>query len=208
MGVSVTEGPGTQSWLTVLTALLSGLFGILLGAWLTSRREGQQRRHDFVMKQLNQFYSPLLGLRKEVIMRSDLREKIRDAADGKWRTLCVEARQSGGPEALERLMTERRPEFQRLIEFENRQGAEDLMPTHRRIVSLFRDNLWLADNDTQEYLPRLIEYVDLWERWLQKAIPLEVLQSVDKGGGSLRTLDEHLQKKHDQLQEKLRRGVV
>ena len=171
MGISVSEPAGLRSWLTAVLPLLSGVIGVFVGAWLTSRRESRQRRHDFVTKQLSHLYSPILGLRKEITMRGDLQSKIHGAADTKWRALCADARQKGGEEALKRLTEERGPEFLRLISFENRQVAEEVMPTHRRILAIFRDNLWLADKDTQDYLPRLIEYVELWDRWLQKAIP-------------------------------------
>ena len=206
--MNVSESSPSFSWLQMLIPLIAGLAGVFIGAWLTSRRERRQRRHEFVAKQLSHFYSPLLGLRKETIVRSNLRSKIHDSADVKWRALCEEARLKGGEAALKVLDTDREPEFRRLIEFENRQVTEELMPTNKRILGLFRENLWLADKDTQQFLPRLIEYVELWERWLARVIPTEVLEDIDTGGGSIRGLDEHLQEKHDKLQEKLRSGAV
>ena len=53
-----------------------GLVGIAAGAFLTavltSRRERRQRHLEFIGAQLDQFYSPLLGLRSEIAVHSAL----------------------------------------------------------------------------------------------------------------------------------------
>ena len=54
----------------------SGLGGVMLGAWLSGKRETRQRQLEFIKKQLRDFYSPLLGIRSEIRMRSELRVKI------------------------------------------------------------------------------------------------------------------------------------
>lgn len=71
---------------------------------------------------------------------------------------------------------------------------------------MFRENLWLADEDTQKHLGPLVEYVELWERWLAKAIPAEVLKRVDKGEAALHPFYDHLQRRHDELRKKLAEG--
>jgi hypothetical protein len=92
---------------------LSGLVGVIIGAWLTGRRERSQRRLAFVEKQLKDFYSPMLGLRNEIRMRGKLRVRIHDAADAVWKELCEQARQVS-VEALERLSRTRGPDFTKL----------------------------------------------------------------------------------------------
>ena len=91
----------------------------MLGAWLSGRREIRQRRLSFIEKQISEFYSPLLGIRSEIRMRSELRVKIHSTADIEWRKLC-EKNQKFGVEALQKLTDERGKEFTEIVEYDNR----------------------------------------------------------------------------------------
>ena len=96
-------------------------------------------------------------------MRSELRLKVQNKADSEWRRLCDESR-AIGVEALQWLTEKREEEFTRIIEYDNRQLREELIPAYRKMVNLFRDNMWLAESETKEYFGQLIEFVELWER--------------------------------------------
>lgn len=185
----------------------AGLGGVMLGAWLTGKRETRQRELAFIERQLCGFYSPLLGIRSEIHMRSELRLKIQKTADAEWRSLCKE-KQKVGVDALQTLSSERGEEFQKIIEYDNQQLREELIPAYRRMVNLFRDNMWLAEPETKGHFGPLLEFVELWERWLAKSLPPEVITALEHGEGSLHQFYEHLQKKHDELREKLKNGDV
>jgi len=185
----------------------SGLGGVMLGAWLSGRRETRQRQLVFVERQLRKFYSPLLGIRSEIRMRSELRVRVQNAADTEWRRLCEEKRQIG-VDALQKLTYERGKEFTKIIEYDNRQLEEDLIPAYRNMVKLFRGNMWLAEPETKEYFKILLEFVELWERWLAKTLPREVIKALEHGEESLHPFYDHLQSKHDESREKLKRGYV
>lgn len=184
---------------------VSGLGGVMLGAWLSGRRETRQRQLGFVERQLRDFYSPLLGIRSEIRMRSELRVRVHSVADAEWRRLCEKKRQIG-VEALQKLTNERGKEFTDIITYDNRQLKEELIPAYRKMVNLFRDNMWLAEPETKEFFGLLLEFVELWERWLAKTLPPEVIQSLEHGEESLHLFYDHLQEKHDELREKLERG--
>jgi len=186
---------------------VSGLSGVIVGAWLSGRREIRQRQHAFIERQLRDFYSPLLGIRSEIKMRSELRVRIRQAADTEWRKLCEEKRQIG-VEARQKLTEERGKEFTEIIEYDNLQFKEDLIPAYRKMVNLFRDNMWLAEPETKEYFGPLLEFVELWERWLARTLPPEVIQALEHGEESLHPFYDHLQNKQAKLREKLERGHV
>jgi len=196
-------------WLiTTLLPVVFGFIGIILGAWLSSRRETAQRRYSFRERQLRDLYSPLLGLRSEIRIKSELREKVRAAAHAEWQRLCQEARETADPpENLRRLSNERGPELERLFDYDNQQLADDLVPSYRKILAVLRDNLWLAEPDTRSYLGKLIEFVELWERWLAQAIPAEVVRRLGHSEESLHPFYEHLEKKHDELRGLLSRGT-
>lgn len=184
---------------------IAGLVGVVIGAWLTGRREQRQRRMAFVEKQLKDFYSPMLGLRNEIHMRSDLRDRIHDAADVVWKNLCAQAREVS-TEAPGEPLRSRSPEFTKLIEYDNKQLQEDLLPAYQQMAKLFRENLWLAEPETTTHYQRLIEFVELWDRWLARAIPAEVIEHLEHGEERLKPFYEHLQQQHDDLRAKIERG--
>jgi hypothetical protein len=192
--------------ISIAIPAIAGLGGVLIGSWLASKQQREQRKLAFIEKQLKYFYSPLLGIRNEIRMLSELRLKISRSADANWRRICKEAREAGGVEALQRVTDERRDEFMRSIEYNNRQLTESLLPSYRRMVSIFRENYYLADQQTREHFRALLEFVDLWDRWLDKSIPHEVVEDIDHGEKPLYPLYEDLETKHEELRRKLIEG--
>ena len=186
---------------------LAGLVGVIIGACLSGRRERVQRRHAFIERQLREFYSPLLGIRSEIRMRSELRERIRRVADSEWRKLCEE-KERFGAEAFRELTKERGKQFDDIIEYDNRQLKEELIPAYRQMLSIFRDNLWLAEAETKTYFVKLLEFIEIWERWLVKSLPPEIIEALDYKEELLYPFYDHLQEKHDELRKKLEKGTV
>ena len=198
----------TRWAISIAVPALAGLFGVWIGSLLSSRREQKEQRLSFLGKQLQEFYSALLGIRTEIRMRSEIRVKVHDAAGAIWPELCEDARARGGPEALQRLTETRSPEFERLIEYDNKQLFQELLPLYRRMVELFRTNYWLAEPDTRAFFPDLVEFVELWNRSEQKSLPVEVIQRLGHGEEKLNDFYTHLQTKHDELREKVRLADV
>jgi len=198
----------TRWAISIAVPALAGLFGVWIGSLLASRREQKEQRLSFLEKQLQEFYSALVGVRAEIRMRSEIRVKVHDAASAIWPDLCEDARARGGPEALQRLTETRWPEFERLIEYDNKQLFQELLPLYRQMVELFRTNYWLAEPDTRAFFPELVEFVELWNRSEQKSLPLEVMQRLGHGEENLKRFYENLQKKHDELREMVRRANV
>ncbi|MCI0628919.1 MAG: hypothetical protein L0387_45950 [Acidobacteria bacterium] len=193
--------------LSIAVPALAGFFGVLVGAWLTSKREERQRRFAFLERQLRDFYSPLLGLRSEIRKKGELRVRISGAANTEWQRLCAQMRDTArAEENLERLQKEKGPQFDAIINYNNEQFAKDILPAYRRMLSVFRDNLWLAEAETRLYFERLLEFVDLWERWIAHSIPHEVVQNLGHSEESLHPFYDHLEKKHDELRQRLAQG--
>ena len=74
------------------------------------------------------------------------------------------------------------------------------------MAKLFRENLWLAEPETTKHYQHLIEFVELWDRWLAKAIPAEVIKRLEHGEDRLKPFYGYLQQKHDDLRAKIERG--
>jgi hypothetical protein len=160
--------------LPALLGLIGGLGGVALGAWLVQRRERQQRELAFVERQLKEFYSPMLGLRTEIETRTHLRGRIQTTAGAVWRDLT-----DGRPgQPIRQMDATKEATFQRLIEDDSTTFKEQLLPAYQQMAALFRESLWLADADTRSYYPELMEYLDVWERYLRQAIPGEVVSAL------------------------------
>jgi hypothetical protein len=205
---SLLTDPNLLRWVvSVATPAVFGFLGVVAGAWLTARRERAHRRYLFREKQLQDFYSPLLGLRAEIRERSEQRKKIQAVADSEWQRLCAGARQRSDPEELLRLQRNRWSEFEAVIDYDDRQLAQELVPAYRKMLSIFRDNLWLAEPETLSYFAELLKFVDMWDRWLTKSIPAEVVQRIGHSEGYLQPFYQHLESKHEELRDHLSKGV-
>jgi hypothetical protein len=191
---------------SIVVPAIAGFVGVLIGAWLAARREVSERRYAFVEKQLRDFYSPLLGIRNEILMKSQLRVKVHAAADAVWQGLAAGARSLGDPDALLRLERERWPEFERCIAYSEEQLANAIVPSYRAMVNLFRDNLWLAEPETRLHFEALAEFVEIWERSLGKSIPKDVVGKLGHTEQPLKPFYDHLQEMLDVLRGRLAKG--
>jgi len=68
---------------TQIIPVLSGVTGVLIGGWITSKNQQKERRHKRMLKQLDQFYGPLLGIRLQILAKSEVRLKVSGATDMK-----------------------------------------------------------------------------------------------------------------------------
>ncbi len=132
--------------------------------------------------------------------------KIHAVADKVWRELCENARQKGGPAALEQLGQAKSAEFDKIIEYDNERLMQDLLPAYREMVKVFRKNMWLSDEDTRAYFGTLIEFIEIWDRWIAKALPAEVADELDHSERPLHPFYTHLEQRHDELRRKLAQG--
>lgn len=184
----------------------AGLGGVLIGAWLTGRRDRQQRQLAFLEKQLSLFYSPILGVRNEIKAHGKLRIRVQQEAQAAWVQLCSEA--EGLPvQERQKITTERGPEFSRIIEYDNERVHKELLPAYHKMIALFRENYWLAEPTTREYYPAVLEFTDIWERWTERALPFEVLKRLEHSEEKLNPFYAHLASVHDEIRRKLKAGT-
>jgi len=185
---------------------VSGLAGVLIGAWLSSRRDRSQKRLAFVERQLTDFYSPMLGIREEIAALSLLRMRIHEEADKAWRELGERQRIRGmaGPDPE---WTNREDEFDRIIQFDKEKLTKELLPAYRKMADLFRNNYWLAEKETRDFYPAVLGFVEIWERWIANALPVEVWRRLDHSESNLRGFYEHITWCHDRLRSKLEYGA-
>src|SRR5262245_42959353 len=123
-------------WAVLVLPIAYTLLGVFVTAWLTGKRDNRERQRAFRERQLRDFYSPLLGLREDIRAKSELRIKVSGAANTTWRRLCAEARDTASPEEhLRRLMVEKDAQFGGIIDYNNEQFANEIMPAYRRMIA-------------------------------------------------------------------------
>lgn len=152
------------------------LVGVLVGGWLTSRNQKRERQTRFFREQIGEFYGPMLAMRAEVLAKSELRLKISGAAGAAWHGLVAEARRGGGIQLVREVREASFPIFEEIIKYNNRQFAEEIMPIYRKMAERFVEKMHFAEVSTIGYLEELIDFVEIWNRWLAESLPGEVVE--------------------------------
>ncbi|OPY76776.1 MAG: hypothetical protein A4E65_03093 [Syntrophorhabdus sp. PtaU1.Bin153] len=193
-----------QWGISVSVPAVSGLCGVFVGSLLAGRREKANRHRDFLTKQLTEFYSPVLAIRKEIKAMRDTEIRISRVADTASRKLCDGL--EGNPDALRKATDGRHDAFAKIIDYNNEHLATECIPSYRSMADIFRKNLWLAEPTTVSYFPLLLDFISIWDRFLAGALPREVVRELDHSEEALQPLYDELQKKHDELREELAKG--
>lgn len=191
---------------------MSGLVGVLAGAWYTGYLQKQQAKLSFIEKQLKHLYSPLLGAINEITILNQIVTNISDSANTEWQEGCKEAREEARTdegidyESIRVNRENRIKKYAKIIDYNNQQLIDSVLPSYHHMVSIFRENYYLADPNTCEYFYTLIEFVNLWDRWLKKTIPEEVLVNLNHNENRLFIFYKEVKKIHDVLRRKLENG--
>ena len=158
-----------------------------------------QKQLDFVDRQLREFYSPLLGYEREIRAKSELRSRISSAARQAWREMPKVA---PGPSFD---MEKAYAPFGKIIEYNNKQLTEELLPLYGRMVELFKEKFYLAEPETAVWYNKLSDFVDLWNRWLTGSIPPEVMEKLGHQdiARDLNGFWQELELRHGALRKKL-----
>ncbi len=193
-----------QSLLTPISAI-AGLLGIFIGAWLTSQREKTQRELKYIENQLSLFYSPLLGIRNTIHKNAELRVLIQNTARDQW-TLLTAQTDALDPLEKQQITSQKWPLFQNLLEYDEKKFTDELFPLYVDMLECFKKNYWLADDETRSYYPTLLQFVEVWNRNLSNALPIEVWVALDHKEANLKDFYEHLETKHEELRSLLKSG--
>jgi hypothetical protein len=170
------------------SALVGGLVVYVFGI----RKASIEIRNAFIQKQLSEFYSPIAGYRKRVRAKSELRGKVSAAADKAWRETCTPYSDAKKPMLNHE---ELYAPYGKIIEYDNNQLREELMPLYRKILDLFTDKYWLADEDTRAYYQSFLEFVEIWERYLAEALPGDVIRKLGHSEENALPFYEHVERK-------------
>lgn len=167
-----------------IIAPASGLLGVAVGGYFTAQNQKRERQQQRIKDELAEFYSPMLGLRAQVLAKSER----------------AQSRHRG----MQNLRAERFPLFEKIIYYNNQQQlAEEIIPAYRKMVDLFISRMHLADCSALQHFPALLEFVEIWNRWLDKSLPPEVLEQLNHSEQKLYPFYEDLASNFARLQQEL-----
>lgn len=169
--------------------------GSIITHWMTSRREQTARNIQHRRQQLSEFYGPLLGMHKEIRARSELRVKLQTAIDDNHIGDMVLAGRGNTEAASDAHL----PAILTNIEDEKVTFREVLMPRYRSMIDTFREKMWLAEPETREYFPDLIEFVDVWDKIIAGKLPTAIAPVIGHTEQNLQPFYSHLEKMQDRL---------
>ena len=67
------------------------------------------------------------------------------------------------------------------------------------MVQTFHDNISLAEPETRKHFPVLVEYVEVWNSFLQGKLPGQVSQSLRHTEANLHPLYDNIRETHERL---------
>jgi hypothetical protein len=187
---------------SIAVPAVAGLAGVLMGAWLTGRSQRQDRRQAWLRRQLDEFYSPMFGMRARILAKSSSREKVEKAAEAAWNRLLPGSDREGQRELELKAVVW----MQAIISDNNRQLAEELLPMYRKMVDDFSEHLGLAEPETRTYYGDFVHFVDVWDRHLRGVLPGEVSAELGHREAALHPFYRDLADHMERLQKELKKG--
>ncbi len=170
-----------------LATLLAGYIGVRYGL----KQVKAEKRLEFIEKQLEEFYSPLLGRGKYIRAKGELRVKVETVSGRQWKENAAK----GIRQSVESVNGE--------IEYNNRQLDEEFLPMYRDMLTIFKDNYWLAEPETREFYHELVEYVEGWNRWKANGVTAETISEIGHTEKKLKPFYDELEKRTDILRSEL-----
>ena len=202
--IPTSESTALSQVLEVIKILAPALL-VILSAYLAyafaRHQASDERKRAFLLRQVTDFYSPMVGIRSHIRSLSQLRAEIEGLANDAW-TQTVEEAPQEYPALSEHLEREFRP-FDRLIEYNNKQLRQELLPQYERMLQIFANQYWLAESSTRSRFDELVKFVELWRRHLDEALPGRVLEQLKHSEAALQPLYDDIETVLDSLRTRL-----
>jgi hypothetical protein len=171
--------------------------GVFVGGIIANWNNKREQRRT-MLQQFSEFYGPLLALRSQIKAKSELRARLSQL-------VCEEMPRelSGLPPQANGMVESELRVSDRMIDYNNRQIEQDLLPAYKEMRDLFMRKMYLGERATLPYLPELIEFIEIWDRWMDKSLPRTALAAVNHGENRLYPFYNELEKQFESLRRKL-----
>jgi len=185
-------------------SILGILFSCYLGYRYGLKKSEQQKRIEFIEKQVCELYSPMVGIYKDLHAKSKIVNKINNISDGEWRKLVKDM----SPEVFRNStdVTNWREKRDIGIEYNNNQLRNYIIPAYKKMQDILHNKIWLAEPDTLKWFETFNHFIDIWDRYLADYLQPEVLEKVMVSEIELQSFFEELENRLNFLRDKLKRG--
>lgn len=154
-----------------LISAICGLVGVALGGWIATHNQSEERKQRRYGDQLH-FYAELFSIRCVIRAKSELRLRLHTLAHKGWQEgIDTFGRNSVLSEGVDAV-------YQKLFDYSDTQLREELVPLYRRMLDYWTANMAQAEPSTQKHFTAFVDYVEIWNRFLQKSLPTSVIQEI------------------------------
>jgi hypothetical protein len=186
----------------LISAAASGLLGASVGGWIANHNQNKERRHRRYREQLG-FYAELLSIRKLILAKTELRVKLSNAAHHGWKEEISQTGDNPSSPLRADLYARREDEYDRLENYSNKQVKEEIVPLYRKMLDYWIANMAQAEPSTQKHFTAFVEYVEIWNRFLQNSLPATVLKEITHKEKKLYPLYEDIEANVERLRKEL-----
>jgi hypothetical protein len=187
----------SPAWGVIQSAIAagSGLLGVLIGTIAATINAKRERKITRLNTQLQEFYSPMLGVRSEIKAKCEVRLKVTSIASGAF------AEEFGTGPLSERIKPAKdvAARYEAIQDYNNTQLRESLVPLYRQMLDHFTHHMHLAERSTRVHYDALCEFVEIWNRSLDESLPSKVAEKLAHDEGTLQALYSDLQCHFDRL---------
>jgi hypothetical protein len=194
-------GPG-WSVLNAGIAAGAGLVGVSIGAWMTGRNQKAERKNARIKTQLQDFYSPILGMRSEIKAKSESRLQVTNVAGAAWAEEFAGVRE---PDAKKKIDEEMGPKYERVHNYNDVLLKEQIVPLYREMLKHFTKHTWLSEASTRSCYGELCAFVEIWNRALDDSLPGKVRAKLQHDETKVYPFYDDLQKNFDRLTAELKK---
>lgn len=184
-----------------LTAIF-GLLGVVIGGWIANRNQSKERRHRRYEEQLR-FYAQLLSIRMVIRAKSELRLRLSNLAHAAWQDEIRMASEQGSTPLRDGLYARRSDEYDRLADYDDSQLRDELIPLYHKMLEYWTANIAQAEPSTQQYFATFADFVEIWDRFLKKSLPLAVIRQITHEEKKLYPLYEDIEKQVERLRREI-----
>ncbi len=179
---------------------LKDVWVFILGASLTIFVQKGFNRIAFIDRQIEQFYSPMVGLRRKLLALDSVNSLV-------GRSILDEM--GSFPSEIDLAqMTDPQKVFMRDVDYTNEQLTSEILPIYEEMVRLFRDNHWLVEPATGAYEELLISFVEKVKRDLQNALPREARKALPKNDKDLEGFYAEVEETLNRFTNRKRKGWI
>jgi hypothetical protein len=96
--------------------------------------------------------------------------------------------------------------FAKVIEYNNLQLKQEILPLYSHMLDTFTANYRLAEECTRAHYPELVRFVDVWQRFIADAVPGPVLKEIRHSEEGLEPLYSDLEAQLARLRARVASG--